>query len=253
MRVIIERSETLRPGAGAIYMRTALDGVRDMSNSEELFVQDYGSDTALSRPAPDDWIERLAAGGQAREDAIAGLHALLLKAARHQVRRMPQADSLGEVRRDEVILAAADEATFAVLSRLGTFEGRSRFTTWAYKFGILHAGVEVRRAIWSGKEVQLDAVAEPRETQAEAPDAYAEGRDMARAVRQGLMEALTPHQRRVALALLVEEVPIDVLADRLGTTRGSLYKTLHDARRRLRAHLEQHGYQTPQVSRGGGR
>ncbi|MDP9401140.1 MAG: hypothetical protein M3P39_09415 [Actinomycetota bacterium] len=39
------------------------------------------------------------------------------------------------------------------------------------------------------------------------------------------------------MALALNEVPIDVLAERLGTTRGALYKTLHDARRKLRAHL----------------
>jgi RNA polymerase sigma-70 factor, ECF subfamily len=32
-----------------------------------------------------------------------------------------------------------------------------------------------------------------------------------------------------------------VLADRLGTTRGALYKTLHDARRKLRGHLRDSG------------
>jgi hypothetical protein len=32
-------------------------------------------------------------------------------------------------------------------------------------------------------------------------------------------------------------VPTDVLADRLGSTRGAIYKTLHDARRKLRARL----------------
>jgi RNA polymerase sigma-70 factor (ECF subfamily) len=41
----------------------------------------------------------------------------------------------------------------------------------------------------------------------------------------------------------VNGVPIDVLADRLGSTRGALYKTLHDARRKLRAYLEQRGLQ----------
>jgi RNA polymerase sigma-70 factor (ECF subfamily) len=60
---------------------------------------------------------------------------------------------------------------------------------------------------------------------------------LARAVEAAIATALTPHQRRVALALLVEEVPIDVLADRLGATRNALYKTLHDARGRLRAAL----------------
>jgi RNA polymerase sigma-70 factor, ECF subfamily len=56
---------------------------------------------------------------------------------------------------------------------------------------------------------------------------------------------LTPHQRRIALALIVDEVPIDVLAERLGTNRNALYKALHDARSRLRAHLALEGYLTP--------
>lgn len=57
-----------------------------------------------------------------------------------------------------------------------------------------------------------------------------------------MRESLTPHQRRVATALLVDEVPIDVLAERLETTRGALYKTLHEARKRLREHLKGLGF-----------
>jgi RNA polymerase sigma-70 factor (ECF subfamily) len=45
----------------------------------------------------------------------------------------------------------------------------------------------------------------------------------------------------VLLALAVEGVPIDVLAERLGSNRGALYKTLHDARRKLRASLSERG------------
>jgi RNA polymerase sigma-70 factor (ECF subfamily) len=46
----------------------------------------------------------------------------------------------------------------------------------------------------------------------------------------------------VLVALTVNGVPIDVLAERLGTTRGALYKTLHDARRKLRKHLDESGH-----------
>ena len=42
-----------------------------------------------------------------------------------------------------------------------------------------------------------------------------------------MSRVLTPYQRRIAVALLVDAVPIDVLAERLGTSRGALYKTLH--------------------------
>jgi RNA polymerase sigma-70 factor, ECF subfamily len=43
------------------------------------------------------------------------------------------------------------------------------------------------------------------------------------------------------VAITLQDVPIDVLAERLGTTRGALYKTLHDARRKLRAQLALQG------------
>jgi RNA polymerase sigma-70 factor (ECF subfamily) len=45
----------------------------------------------------------------------------------------------------------------------------------------------------------------------------------------------------VLVALALNGVPIDVLAERLDTTRGALYKTLHDARKKLRAHLAKAG------------
>ena len=200
------------------------------------------------RPAVDDWIARLSVPGRMREDAVAHLHGLMVRAARHQIARMPEAGPLGAARREEIVQTAADEATVSVLSRLGAFEGRSRFTTWAYKFGIVHAGVEVRRAAWGNREIRLDDVPEPADRSGTGPESSAESRDLARAVRIGLAEALTPHQRRIAFAVLVDEIPIDVLAERLGTNRGALYKTLHDARKRLRAHLSAQGYLPAQAA-----
>jgi RNA polymerase sigma-70 factor (ECF subfamily) len=70
----------------------------------------------------------------------------------------------------------------------------------------------------------------------------AEASDLARALEDAIATSLSPHQRRVVLALLVDDVPIDVLAERLGSTRNALYKTLHDARARLRRSLVTQGY-----------
>jgi RNA polymerase sigma-70 factor (ECF subfamily) len=101
--------------------------------------------------------------------------------------------------------------------------------------------------------VPLDAappLVEPRPS----PEDYAEGAAFAAAARAAIDRVLTPHQRRIALALMVDEVPIDVLAERLGTNRNALYKTLHDARGRLRDHLAELGYVPPPArSRGGSR
>ncbi len=188
------------------------------------------------------WMPLATSSGTGHEIAVRHLHQLLLRAVGHQVARMPEAQSLAAARRDELINAAADEATVSVLSRLESFEGRSRFTTWAYNFGILHAGVEVRRAVWRSREIQFHDLDEPDQPSHTNPEEVAQGNELARAVQHAMNEALTDHQRRVATALLINEVPIDVLADRLSTTRGALYKTLHDARKRLRLQLTNQGY-----------
>src|SRR5699024_3275599 len=197
---------------------------------------------AAEDPLPDaEWVPRLCAAGPVRDDAGARLHALLLRAACHQLARRPQGDRLGYAVREEIAHSAADEAVVSVLGRLDSFEGRSRFTTWAFKFGILHAGVEAKRTLWNGREVDLDGIAEPAASAAHGVDSRGEARDPARAVGEAIATVLTAHQRTIATALLIDQVPIAVLAARLGTTRGALYKTLHEARRRLRAALADQG------------
>jgi RNA polymerase sigma-70 factor (ECF subfamily) len=185
----------------------------------------------------DPWLADLTDDGPVGQVALTRLRELLLRASRHQVRRLRHLlPGAGEGDLEDLAQQAANDALMAVLHQLDTFEGRSRFTTWAYKFGVFHAGAVVRRQAWRHREVPLpDALTVV--DGGPSPDAHAEAAQLATAVRAAINTELTPHQRRVVLALLVEGVPIDVLADRLGTTRNALYKTLHDARRRLRAAL----------------
>jgi len=194
----------------------------------------------IAPPVTDDWVARLGSGRD-RDQAIAELHGLMLRAARHQIATMSEAHELGWTRREEIVHAAADEATSAVLSRLSRFEGRSRFTTWAYKFAILQTAVEVRRSAWRRRETDLTALGEPA-SPTTGPEAHAEASDLGRAVDEAMNSVLTDHQRHVAVALLIDGVPIDVLAERLGSNRNALYKTLHDARVRLRNDLTTRGY-----------
>jgi RNA polymerase sigma-70 factor, ECF subfamily len=200
----------------------------------------------VSLPAVDvpiDWVAALAAPGPDRDPAVRDLHALLLRAARTQVTRMGAQASLGDRQADDIVNQAADDALVAILGKLSTFEGRSRFTTWAYKFAVLNAAVEVRRRLWERRPVPLDEVdliaLDP------TPGQYAEAADLAAAVRSAVQDALSPHQRRVLIALVAEEIPIDVLAERLGTSRNALYKNLHDARVRLRTDLVARGFLDP--------
>jgi RNA polymerase sigma-70 factor, ECF subfamily len=178
------------------------------------------------------WLERLAPDSRERDAAVGELHALLLKAARFEVGRRGVADG------DDLAQQSADDALVAVLRRLPDFRGDSRFTTWAYKFALLEAGVKCRRRAWQGRELQLEPAAWERFDQGGAtPHEQIETAELLAALREAIERDLSPHQRRVLVAVALQGVPIDVLAERLDTTRGALYKTIHDARRKLRAAL----------------
>ena len=195
--------------------------------------------------APADWVLALSSSGAEQQVALRELHALMVRAAAHQVWRMrgvlPDA-SPGTV--DVIVNQSADEAMAALLRKLHTFEGRSAFTTWAFKFAILQAASDVRRLQWQHREVELRDldVEHVSAVVRNGPERQAEGSDLAHALAESMRSCLTPHQRRVAVALLVDGVPIDVLAQRLGTNRNALYKTLHDVRQRLRTDLIRRGY-----------
>jgi RNA polymerase sigma-70 factor (ECF subfamily) len=197
----------------------------------------------VGTPVGDDaWWSNLTDDGPAGREALGRLHELLLRASRHQVWRLRALlPGAGSSEIDDLAQQVADDAMVAVLRRLPAFEGRSRFTTWAYKFAILQAGVAVRGQAWRNREVPLPdtlTFVDP----SPSPAATSEAAHLARAVQNAIATQLTPYQRRVVLALLVEEVPIDVLAERLGSSRNALYKALHDARQRLRHALVDDGH-----------
>jgi RNA polymerase sigma-70 factor (ECF subfamily) len=187
--------------------------------------------------------ERLGGGRHERDAAVLELHALLLKAARFELNR--RRDALPHLRGDDyedLAQQSADDALLAVLRKLGEFRGESRFTTWAYKFALLEAGVKMRRRAWQGREVPLEDEAWATLADAGATVApQAESRELIGALRDEIERSLTAHQRKVLVAVALNEVPIDVLAERLGSTRGALYKTLHDARKKLRRSLAERG------------
>jgi RNA polymerase sigma-70 factor (ECF subfamily) len=190
-----------------------------------------------------EWLQGLRAEGSTRDATVARLHALLLRAAGFEVaRRRPTLPHLRGDELQDIALEAADDALMSVLVRLDDFRGLSRFTTWAYKFALLEAAVKLRRRAWQGRELPLEPESWVRfSSGAPEPDAEAEHNELLARILHLIDEVLTPRQRQVLVALALNDVPIDVLADRLDTTRGALYKSLHDARRKLRRHLTKDG------------
>ena len=190
-----------------------------------------------------EWLRCLRGEGVAKDDAVARLHALLLRAARFEAaRRRPTLPHLRGDELDDIANEAADDALMSVLRRLDDFRGASRFTTWVYKFALLEAAVKLRKRAWQGREVPLAPETWSLFSSAGLqPDAELEQSELLATLQSAIADVLTPHQRRVLVALALNGVPIDVLAERLQTTRGALYKTLHDARRKLRTHLHECG------------
>jgi RNA polymerase sigma-70 factor (ECF subfamily) len=194
-------------------------------------------------PESREWLDALRGDGRQHDDAVARLHELLLRAARFEcVRRRPTLPHLRGNDLEDVANQAADDALVSILGKLDTFRGASRFTTWAYKFALLEAAVKLRRRAWQGREIPLEPETWNLFAGADIePEESAEQSELLETLQQAIADELTPHQRRVLVALGLNGVPIDVLAERLNTTRGALYKTLHDARRKLRRHLDELG------------
>jgi RNA polymerase sigma-70 factor (ECF subfamily) len=189
------------------------------------------------------WLTDLRADGAPREKASRRLHGLLLGAARFEInRRRGSHPHLRGGDFDDLAHQAADDALLAILRKLDNYRGDSRFTTWAYKFALLEAAVKVRRRAWQGREVPI----EPEHwsvfaDRGASPAAEAESNELLGSVGEAIETELSAHQREVLVAVALNDVPIDVLAERLNTTRGALYKTIHDARKKLRSHLADAG------------
>lgn len=198
------------------------------------------------------WVAELAMEGSAGEDSRRRLHELLLRAARFELNRRSDAHPHlrgGDL--DDLAHQAAADAMVAILGKLDTYRGESRFTTWAYKFALLEASVKLRRRSWQGREVPIEpehwAVLAGSD---QSPAADAEGRELIGAVAEAIETVLSAHQREVLVAIAINGVPIDVMAERLNTTRGALYKAVHDARRKLRAELSERGLDIAEFDAG---
>lgn len=182
------------------------------------------------------WLTKLHAERPTRDAAITELHAILLHEARYEVRRRTAGMSHPSGRDlDDLAVQAADDALVALLTKLDKFRGDARFTTWAKRFATLEVPGKIRRRLGHTRETPTESDGWPAESAARNdPEQLLEARELARTVGHLIAEQLTAHQREVLLAMAIEEVPANRLAMRLNSTPGALYKTLHDARTKLR-------------------
>jgi RNA polymerase sigma-70 factor, ECF subfamily len=196
------------------------------------------------------WLRELADNGLQREAALARLHGLLVRIARGEVARRGPLLAISGPELDDLAYQAAGDALLAITRKLGQFRGESRFTTWAYKFVILEVSAKLGRHFWRHPAVPLDA-----EDWERLPGRFgfdpaqeAEWRDLLTAVRRAVDDELTPRQRQVFVAIVLNDVPLDVLALEMASNRNAIYKMLFDARRKMRAALAANGYLGPDTA-----
>lgn len=191
-----------------------------------------------------EWVRRLTATGRECEDAKAELHAMLLRFARSQAnRRGPRFHVTGpEI--DDVAHQATADALLAITAKVADFRGESRFTTWAFKFVLLEVSSKLGRHFWREAPAAYDSEEWDRLPDLFGPDPEGESewRDLMAGLRAAIDTTLTDHQRRLFVAIVLNQVPLDALVEKLGSNRNAIYKALFDARRKLRAALVANGY-----------
>ncbi len=191
-----------------------------------------------------EWLRNLDDGSPRRDEALEHLYRLLLRVARVEVARRRGRYPLTGPELDDLAHHAAHDAMMAIVDKLGEFRGESRFTTWAYKFVILEVSSKLGRHFWRRPTTALDATQWDRlpDRFGVAPEDHAIAAEMVGALRRAVSEELTDHQQRVFTALVVDGTPLDALASQLDSNRNALYKTMFDARRKLRAALLADGH-----------
>jgi RNA polymerase sigma-70 factor (ECF subfamily) len=190
-------------------------------------------------PESAEWLQILGGAGPRRDAALARLHAMLVRIAHGEVRRRSPRLRITGPELDDLAYQAAADALVAIIGKLGQFRGESRFTTWAYKFVMFEVSAKIGRHFWRHPAVPIDA-----EDWDRLPDRFGfdpaeetEWRDLLAALHRAVDEHLTARQRRVFVAIVLNQVPLDTLVLELASNRNAIYKTLFDARRKLRAAL----------------
>ena len=183
-----------------------------------------------------EWLRGLNAEGPAREEAVTRLHSLLLRVARSEAaRRSAGLPERGREEVDDLCHQAASDAAMVILRKLPEFRGDSRFTTWACKFALFEISTRLRRHAWRHRRIDPDEQVWERLADS-APPALTrlEQTETLHCLQRAIRDDLTDRQRLIFQAAVLDEVPIDVLAERLDSTRGAIYKILYDSRGRLR-------------------
>ena len=190
------------------------------------------------------WVDGLSSTGPDYEPTVARLYRILVKFGYAEARRRAARLRLTGPELEDIAHQAAADATLTICRKVTTFRGECRFTTWAYRFVTFDVTAKIKRHFWQRLPAHVDDEDWTRlpASPCHGPADQVENRDLRRAVENACNHVLTDKQRRVFEAVAVYGTPTSEVASDLGATPNAIYKTMFDARRKLRAALSAAGY-----------
>lgn len=194
----------------------------------------------------EEWIAELQRPSPGCAEAITLLGATLRKGLQASFRRDQRVDS-------QSLEDFVQESLMKILGKLDTYRGNAAFTTWCMRIAIHHAIAELRRKRW--KDISLDSLQSPDEFFSpgkfrrvfDGPEKSMMKREMVDMMNRIIQTELTDRQREVMSLVMIHGVPMETIAERLGTNRNTLYKTMHDARKRMRGVLVKKGMHIDEI------
>lgn len=203
-----------------------------------------------------EWFDSLSVPQAQQTEALEELRRLLLRASLYTlVSHLSDIQDMAETERMALAEECAQEALMTVLAHLQDFRGESKFTTWAYKFGVNVALSRARR--WHWRQVSLDALADEDDSlawlhrnenfQTGDSEQFLRKKEIVEVLKEVLRTQLTVRQRQTLKWIAFDNTPMDVVVQRQDSNRNAVYKLLHDARRKVKEQLIQRGYDLEEI------
>jgi RNA polymerase sigma-70 factor (ECF subfamily) len=195
------------------------------------------------------WLRELRPDNPDQAQALEDLRLYLQRGVLAYLHSRSDLRDLAENELQQMSQDLAQEALLKVQANLDTFQGKSKFTTWAAKIAANHTISELRRARW--RDLSLDAITEAGTALQEIlvaesptggnPAAESERRQVWDTILEVINNDLTERQRQALAAVQIDNIPITEVARLLETNPNNVYKLLHDARMKLKQRLQKLG------------
>ena len=200
------------------------------------------------------WLEHLQDNSPCQAGAIEELRGYLKRGVLGYLYSRSDLSYLDDTELQQMSEDFTQEALLKFQAKLHTFQGKSKFTTWASKIATNHTISELRRAKW--RDLSLDTITAAGtslqeiltlNSKGDNPEFKSEQRQVWLTIGEVINNDLTERQRQALAAVYFENIPMPEVARLLETNVNNIYKILHDARLKLKRRLQRLGLETQYI------